>query len=346
MKRVALVVVILILSIYGGIVLINQVDESQKDNLFNMPQLKSKQQDKQLINYMNGDVFTWIDQTDEDLLEQLGEPNRKDVSAYDYTWWVYNIDETQYIQFGLEDNRIVTVYTTGDDISTEPFLTGNSYESLNQEYSFKDEVTYQNGLSFYTFILNEEDLLSQPLLKLSKDTFVQLYFDTITNELASLRLMTGDVLLRHRFYEMTYRGKLPEVLTELDDTWENIEVGLEKQIFDLTNIFRTRHEKDQLVWDETVGVVAYNHSRDMSDNNYFSHYGQDGSGLKERLGTEDIYYLAAGENIAAQHSDAPAAVHGWLNSEGHREALLNDDYNYLGVGVYRLYYTQNFIYKP
>ncbi|MBR3119412.1 MAG: CAP domain-containing protein, partial [Oceanobacillus sp.] len=44
--------------------------------------------------------------------------------------------------------------------------------------------------------------------------------------------------------------------------------------------------------------------------------------------------------------DAPAAMEGWLNSEGHREALLSNDYTHIGVGVHRLYYTQNFLGKP
>ncbi|MDY0396277.1 CAP domain-containing protein [Virgibacillus halophilus] len=39
-------------------------------------------------------------------------------------------------------------------------------------------------------------------------------------------------------------------------------------------------------------------------------------------------------------------MQGWLNSKGHREALLNKDYTNLGVGVYKFYYTQNFLAKP
>src|SRR5699024_10632638 len=156
---------------------------------------------------------------------------------------------------------------------------------------------------------------SQPLIKSSKELFVQCYFDTVTNELSSLRLLTGDILLRQRFYEMQYRGNIPDALHGLDDKWENIEEGLQLQIFDLTNIMRGRHNTKPIIWDEDVSEVAYGHSKDMSTHNYFSHYRQDGSGLKERLAEKEIYYFAAGENIAAQHSDAPAAVHGWLNSE-------------------------------
>lgn len=54
---------------------------------------------------------------------------------------------------------------------------------------------------------------------------------------------------------------------------------------------------------------------------------------------------ACGENIAYNYVDGPAAVEGWLNSEGHRKALLNQDYTHLGVGVKEKYYTQNFIKK-
>ncbi|MEK1830243.1 CAP domain-containing protein [Priestia megaterium] len=51
----------------------------------------------------------------------------------------------------------------------------------------------------------------------------------------------------------------------------------------------------------------------------------------------------AGENIASNYQDGIAAVEGWLNSEGHRKALLNKEFTRLGVGVYEKYYTQNFI---
>ncbi|MBR8644979.1 hypothetical protein KEH51_13740 [[Brevibacterium] frigoritolerans] len=36
-------------------------------------------------------------------------------------------------------------------------------------------------------------------------------------------------------------------------------------------------------------------------------------------------------------------MEGWLNSKGHRDAMLNEEFTGLGVGVYKNYYTQNFI---
>src|SRR5699024_5275649 len=298
------------------------------------PLIKSNQTDKEVFTFLDGDIYSWINKSKGQLRAEFGEPKRKDLSAYGYTWWVYHSENQEYVQFGLLDDKIVTIFTTGDKTSIEPLQIGQSYQDLSEQFTVKEEVTYKSGLSFYSFKLNEEDIKSQPLIKLADDLFVQCYFDLMTDELSSIRILTGDTLVNQRFYELEYRGKLPEELDDYADEWKKVEAGLRLQIYDLTNVLRARHKLKNLSFDEDVAFVAYNHSKDMFTNNYFSHYRQDGTGLGDRLAENNIYYLSAGENIAAQYSDGPAAVHGWLNSEGHREALLDKDYNYLGVGVY------------
>ena len=91
--------------------------------------------------------------------------------------------------------------------------------------------------------------------------------------------------------------------------------------------------------------VAIGHSKDMKDNNYFSHDSPTLGTLGDRLQRGKVGFQLAGENIAAQHSDGVAALQGWLNSEGHRKNLLNEQFTGLGVGVYDKFYTQNFIRK-
>jgi uncharacterized protein YkwD len=293
-----------------------------------------------------GELYRLVGKSADELVTKLGEPKRKDPSNYGYTWWVYTDGQTQYIQFGVQDDKIQTIYATGKDISIEPLSIGDSYKTLKEELQFTEEVTYGKGITSYTFLLDEEDLKMRPLVKLSDNLFLQAYFDTFTEKLSSIRVMTGDVLLSQRPYGLKYRGALPDPPQLNDKEWQLVERGMEQQIFDLTNVIRHNFKKDKLSWEEKVSEVAFLHSKDMADNNYFSHYSPNGYGLKERLEAKEVSYFAAGENIAAQYVDAPAAVEGWLNSKGHREALLHDDYTHLGVGVYRLYYTQNFLSKP
>lgn len=295
---------------------------------------------------LKGDVYQWIGKSSDELIENLGDPLRKDKSAYGYTWWVYTDHTSQYIQFGIQDNKISTVFATGSDLDMTPVQIGQAYKSVNDQFSFANEVNYSKGVSSYKFHLNAEDLKMRPLVKITDGLFVQLYFDTFTSELSSIRVLTADVLLKHRQYEIEYRGKLPDEPNLSDEAWTKVDSGMEKQIFDITNVMRNNYGMSKLKWEEAVSEVAFMHSKDMADNDYFSHDSLDGRGLKERLAVKDIFYLSAGENIAAQYPDAPAAMEGWLNSEGHREALLNDEYTHLGAGVHQLNYTQNFLGRP
>lgn len=301
---------------------------------------------------LDGALFDWMKRDVETLTEAYGEPDRKDLSAYGYTWWVYTDLQESYVQFGVLDDEIVTIYATGEGVDVSPIEIGQQYDTVTESYAasgdleFSDEVTYSGGFSSYTFLLSEEDVMTRPLVKLTNDIFIQNYFDTFTGELSSIRVLTADVLLKHRPYEMEYRGSLPDRPNLSEESWEKVEKGMEQQIFDITNIIRERHGSPPLDWEDSVRDVAFTHSKDMKENDYFSHNSLNGDGLKERLTSADVFYWTAGENIAAQYPDAPSAMEGWLNSEGHREALFNEDYTHLGVGVYRLYYTQNFLEIP
>lgn len=218
---------------------------------------------------LEGDLFQWVGKSQEALVEMLGEPQRKDKSAYDYTWWVYADDSSRYTQYGIQDNEIITVYAAGNGLDTEPIQIGQAYESVDEQFSFSNEVTYSQGFSSYTFLLNQDDLKTRPLVKVSDDTFIQIYFDTFTDKLSSIRILTADTLLKHRPYELEYRGDLPDEPDLTDEQWIEVEEGMEKQIFDITNVMRNQHERSKLNWEDIVSEVAFSHSKDMAENNYF-----------------------------------------------------------------------------
>ncbi len=294
---------------------------------------------------LEGNTFDLLNRSEEDLVKRLGEPDRKDPTAYGYEWYIYENLEDQYIQIGMEDGRSTTIFATGGSLQLNPIAIGDDYNQVMKEFPFKQTVSYQNDSGEFQFKINDEDIKQNPLVKLDDDLFAQFYFDTFTNSLSSIRIITGETLLRMKPYAIEYWGTLPEEQSFTNEEWNAIQQAREKQIFAITNVIRGRFQLEGLEWDESVSEVAYLHSEDMSNNNYFSHTSLNGDGLKERLGRKDIKYLSAGENIAALYVDAPAAVEGWLNSEGHRKAMLNEQFTHLGTGVHKNYYTQNFLQK-
>ncbi|MFH7880847.1 MAG: CAP domain-containing protein, partial [Candidatus Aenigmatarchaeota archaeon] len=146
---------------------------------------------------------------------------------------------------------------------------------------------------------------------------------------------------------------------------------IEKAIFIYTNIERKKHGLKELIWDEKLAEIAREHSIDMAQNKFFSHINLKGEdptarairhdynvykslgggwfakGIAENIGKMPTGYVSG---IGYVNNDvdsiAQAQVKAWMNSQGHRENILNPNYDKIGVGVAYdgIYYisTQNF----
>lgn len=283
-----------------------------------------------------------IGMSEKELLKDFGEPDRKEPSAYGYDWWVYNEELDWYMQAGIEGGKIVTIYALGSSLNINPFKMNQSIEDIYRSTIFETEIVVNAKEGTYRFELSEEDLNIRPLIQLG-DIFAQLSIDKFTGSLFSVRFLDQKTLISQRPYELVYRGDLLEPEVPEEDDWGPVERGSERQIFDITNVLRMRFDLPVLEWDDGVAEVAYEHSRDMSENDYFAHDSPAFGDLAKRLKHGKISFQTAGENIAAEYIDGPAAVEGWLNSENHRKTLLDKEYTLLGVGVYKKKYTQNFI---
>ncbi|WP_409305304.1 CAP domain-containing protein [Peribacillus sp. SCS-155] len=271
-----------------------------------------------------------------------GSPARVDLSAFGYEWWIYNQDKNQYFQLAVLDGKVVSAYAIGKDANIYPFKIGQSIDEIYSRLYIETYVDIDTKESSYRFELSEEDMNMRPLIKLGS-VYAQVYLDKFTGTISSVRFLDKATLVKQRPYELTYRGKLSEEVPLSVQEWAKIEEGNKRQIFDITNIIRSRFDIPELEWDEQTARVAYLHSQDMSEASYFSHTSPTKGELSDRLKEGEVSYVEAGENIAAKYVDAAAAMEGWLNSESHRETMLNEDFTHLGVGVYRNFYTQNFI---
>ncbi|MGN7463284.1 CAP domain-containing protein [Cytobacillus praedii] len=301
-------------------------------------------QDPSNLEIPQESLIHMLGKSSEELLHILGEPERKDPTFYGYDWWIYKTNLHTYIQVGVENDKVVTVYATGSNVQIPPFKIGQSIADIYHLTTIEANIGLDYEDSSYMFELSEDDMNTRPLIMLG-DTFIQLYIDKFTGTLSSIRLLNAETLIEQRPYEMVYRGELLEVNPLENVVEEEVEKGNERQIFDITNIFRVRHELEPLEWDEQTANVAFAHSKDMFETNDFSHTSKKYGELSDRLDAANVFYQTAGENIAANYMDAPAVVEGWLNSKGHRESLLNEQFTHLGVGVYKKHYTQNFIEK-
>jgi hypothetical protein len=73
----------------------------------------------------------------------LGEPQRKDKSAFGYDWWIYNKDLNNYIQVGVLDNKVVNIYSNGNGLQFNGIKINSAKSQLSHQYTIKDKVEFK-----------------------------------------------------------------------------------------------------------------------------------------------------------------------------------------------------------
>lgn len=118
-------------------------------------------------------------------------------------------------------------------------------------------------------------------------------------------------------------------------------------VIKLTNQERRNNGLSELKAHKKLSNVARKKSVDMQSNDYFSHTSPTYGSPFDMMRDFGVTYQSAAENIARGQQTAQQVVDGWMNSEGHRENILNGNFTHIGVGYTESgnYWTQMFIQK-
>jgi len=271
--------------------------------------------------------------TEQEVISILGTPNRQSVNEYGTKWQTFHKEFRNFMMLSYDENRVVNALYTNDDlISSASGIKYGSPKTMVREVFGQPLKEMRKGLNIFILQDSEEfDLFEVG------DMYVYVFYDLHKNDtVTALQLVsksleknksgiyaTGDAMLRN---------------------------GFEEQLFDLTNASRVRNGFGALEWDGHVSGTARKHSQDMAANDYFSHENKQGKSPFDRMKDDLVSFRGAGENLAYGQSSSIFAHEGLMNSAGHRENILLDNYSHLGVGVSfneksQPYYTENFLLK-
>jgi hypothetical protein len=98
------------------------------------------------------------------------------------------------------------------------------------------------------------------------------------------------------------------------------------------NQFRLQRGLYPLASNSLLDSAAAAHSQDMSQNNFFSHTGSDGSTMGQRLLAAGYNYTSAREDLAAGQENAALILADWSASPAHLPLLTDPGLTEAGVG--------------
>jgi uncharacterized protein YkwD/NACalpha-BTF3-like transcription factor len=266
-----------------------------------------------------------------DIEPNLGIAKRVSVNEYGANWHAYHENYHDFFMVMYDEkNKAAGLYTNQDLLaSTNGIKIGSSSKESVRSILGEPITKIQKGMVIYQL---QED--SDNDLFLLEDSYVTIFYDKHENNTVTAIQIVSKALEENK----------KDFYTEATPT---LKEGFEFQMFDLTNATRVNHQLPILTWDDHVRETAREHSADMAENNYFDHKNLEGQTPFDRMKEDAVAFHTAGENLAYGQLSSIFAHEGLMNSLGHRENILRQDYEYLGVGVAfneksQPYYTQNY----
>jgi uncharacterized protein YkwD len=128
---------------------------------------------------------------------------------------------------------------------------------------------------------------------------------------------------------------IPQTSVEAIKTRQYCMSAEEQELLGLINAYRIENGKQPMLPMQSLGAAAEHHSRAMAKDDWFSHDFPDGTTWSENMTAHGYTFNAwRGENLAAGYDSVAMAFRAWIESEGHRQNMLGDDFNAAGIGYY------------
>lgn len=109
-----------------------------------------------------------------------------------------------------------------------------------------------------------------------------------------------------------------------------------KGIIEFTNAQRQKYGLPPLKGNSQLDSSAEVKVEDMFVNQYFEHESPAGLNVSDLADSAGYKFILLGENLAmGNFEDDEALIQAWMNSEGHRENILNPSFTEIGVFVLR-----------
>ncbi len=225
---------------------------------------------------------------------KLGKPFRIDKSVYGYDRYVYDSTYTNFIMLGIEDKKVVEIFSNSNNIECGGLNTNSDHSNiipleganLNKSY-----IEFAEGNNKINFIL---------------DSYNGFKIDSIY---------------------------IVDQSIERKKNGTNVEIqnANEKELLDIINSLRIKYGIEPFSTNSAAIDIARNHS-DLLNLRSYIFYNANGSTPFDRMKNGGISFSYAAENIAKTTKDVIDVYTTWINNAGYRTNILDKELTHTGIG--------------
>jgi len=238
-----------------------------------------------------------------------------------------NMPITRYGISVSSDGRAAAVVFGNVELSLAPF---SSRFTRNESVELQGEVGPRFAFA-RVFLTKPDGTVEQQVMP---SRAVQAKFSFATDGVYKLEVMgdgeTGPVILAN--VPLSVGTAAPERARVIGRATTPAESEL--RVFELLNQSRAAAHLPALTPDEALRDVAFLHSTDMAEHDFFGHVSPTTGDPEARLRRAGVVVSAYGENIA--QADSPENAHeSLMSSPGHRAVMLGAQFTHVGIAAVR-----------
>ena len=212
--------------------------------------------------------------------------------------------------FGFEHNEVIREETTTQEVYTEEFF-----------WEFTEEFTFEE---------DEESRSNEPSASTTAQKTTRPRRTTTTKPAPSTAAPTTQATTvpttRKPIITEPPEIEYPTVTTTVLTVEDEEDKAFETELLRLVNAERDKKNLSSLKYSKELAKAADIRARELTQT--FSHTRPDGTTC---FTVSEFVY---GENIAAGQTAPTAVVSSWMNSQGHKDNILNETYNSAAIGCY------------
>lgn len=252
--KIALSFCILIVVAYSLPVVLNPAEKVHQQPGFPNPEAGSDDTGKGYPLPVTGYEF-YIGQPIEAYTAKHGEPLRKGTAYGGSEWWTFGDTAQDYIQVGVKDGLIRSLFILGDRIDTGMFTIGMNRDNILDEGYLAKDFHLSVGKQDYELEATEQQQMLTPLLQFENDSFLMLLFDVQTQTVYGMYFLSNEALMDMEYYPVSSDEKYDAQKQEwLRDAASDAENAL--QIKAVLSVMRTHHGVAPLLDNEELQAVA------------------------------------------------------------------------------------------
>lgn len=230
-----------------------------------------------------------------------------------YDWEVRRTASEEFVAL-TKDGKDYGKYRSKNGVTTQGAVLNKDTEATLAKKGWKAVKSYRKGNTNYLLNLDHAAVYEK------NDRYVTYFFDQHDgNKVKATLAIPKDVEAK----KSGFYGTASSALRTTD----------EKLMLRLMNWDRAEYKRGALTPYNALKPVTRAHSENMAKNNFFSHTDPQGRDPFKRMKEKGIRFSTAGENLSMGYPNVFAAHWGLMNSKGHRDNIMNNDFKQADVGV-------------